>query len=297
VRLRNTSFGKTEVGTLPLPPWRDQLTPQVRHCSRLRAIFHKLMPSISFRILLCAALVLCASLLLVTWRSRCLHDGSTSVLCVPSVYTRAAMSASLLSLPASLVRQTSRYRMPQIVQRGYASNASAKTSFTYRLGAASVGKRTSPRPAKLGQDFWPYASTQVKPSPPYLRSTKKDSGEDAFFATTVGGSYNNVAFGVADGVGGWQDQGVDPSHFSHGLCGLMAGTAYANEGLAEGINVRPRELLQIAYDAVMHNPRILAGGCTASLAVANEHGSIETAKYVNARPILLTKPALTASVA
>ena len=113
----------------------------------------------------------------------------------------------------------------------------------------------------------------------------------------MGGSHNNVAFGVADGVGGWQDQGVDPSHFSHGLCGLMAGTAYAHEGLAEGKNVRPRELMQIAYDAVMHNPRIVAGGCTASLAVADERGSIETAKYVVPKFGLLMKPLLTANAA
>ena len=87
-----------------------------------------------------------------------------------------------------------------------------------------------------------------------------------------------MAFGLADGVGGWQDQGVDPSEFSHGLCGLMAGTAYIHEGLEEGKKIRPQSLLQVAYDAVMGNPRIVAGGCTASLGVADANGGLETAK-------------------
>ena len=106
----------------------------------------------------------------------------------------------------------------------------------------------------------------------------------------MGESPHHVAFGVADGVGGWQDSGVDPSDFSHGLCGLMAGTAKTYEGLSlsqeeggekdgERRNVRPRELLQVAYDAVIGNPRIVAGGCTASLGVADGEGNVETAKY------------------
>lgn len=157
-------------------------------------------------------------------------------------------------------------------------SSSQTPTFTYRLAAASSGKKTPSRQAQVGRDFWNYASTESSASPPYLRSAKKDSGEDAFFATTVGGSPNHVAFGVADGVGGWQESGVDPSVFSHGLAGLMAGTARVFEGLAEGKSVKPRALMQIAYDAVIANPRILAGGCTASLAVADAAGRLETAK-------------------
>ncbi|KAK5126961.1 hypothetical protein LTR85_008319 [Meristemomyces frigidus] len=167
--------------------------------------------------------------------------------------------------------------MPLAGTRGYSSDAGRKKSFTYRLSAAAAGKQTPPRQPKLGQDFWTYTSTQSNQTPPYLRSTKPNSGEDAFFAATVGGSKHNVAFGLADGVGGWQDQGVDPSEFSHGLCGVMAGTAYLHEGLKQGKNVKPLDLLQTAYDAVISNPKIDAGGCTASLGVADERGHVETA--------------------
>ena len=165
--------------------------------------------------------------------------------------------------------------------RSLSSSAQKRSTFTYRLAAASAAKRTPPRPSKLNKDFWLYTSTEQGTTIPYLRSTKADSGEDAFFATTVGGSANSVAFGIADGVGGWQDQGIDPSEFSHGLCGLMAGTAHLwgeREG-EQGSVLHPQKLLQTAYDAVMGNPRILAGGSTASLAVIDEEGGMECAKY------------------
>ena len=178
--------------------------------------------------------------------------------------------------------------MPLRQHKPYSSAATAKPSFTYRLAAAAAGKRTSLRPPKAGRDFWLYMSTQGNATPPYLRSTKPDSGEDAFFAATVGGSEHHVAFGVADGVGGWQDQGVDPSEFSHGLCGLMAGTAYIHEGLEEGKHVRPQQLMQTAYEAVIANPRIVAGGCTASLAVVDGAGGMETANLGDSGFLILS---------
>ncbi|KAK5117673.1 hypothetical protein LTR62_005096 [Meristemomyces frigidus] len=167
--------------------------------------------------------------------------------------------------------------MPPSQARSSSSAASTNSKFTYRLAAAAAGKKSPSRQPKAGRDFWYYTSTNPGAQPPYLRSTKPQSGEDAFFVATVGGSEHDVAFGVADGVGGWHDSGVDPSVFSHGLSGLMAGTAYIHEGLEEGKNVRPQELMQVAYDAVIGNPRILAGGCTASLGVVSADGSLETA--------------------
>ncbi|KAK5174164.1 Protein phosphatase 2C 7 [Saxophila tyrrhenica] len=164
--------------------------------------------------------------------------------------------------------------MPYIVPKRAQSTASS--AFTYRLAAAASAKRSPPRNPKHQKDFWNYISTQEHKNPPYLRSTKPDSGEDAFFATTLGDSDNHVAFGVADGVGGWQDQGIDPSVFSHGLCGLMAGTAQLHSVEDSGM-LRPQALLQTAYDAVIANPRILAGGSTACLAVIDHEGAMETA--------------------
>ncbi|KAK3073920.1 Protein phosphatase 2C 7 [Teratosphaeriaceae sp. CCFEE 6253] len=192
---------------------------------------------------------------------------------VPASYLRHAIRA----LPSRIAPAVAPSEMPLRQRRPYSSKDATKSSFTYRLAAAAAGKRTASRAPKLDRDFWLYTSTQANATPPYLRSTKPNSGEDAFFAATVGGSQHHVAFGVADGVGGWQDQGVDPSEFSHGLCGLMGGTAYIHEGLEAGKNVRPQQLMQTAYEAVMANPRIMAGGCTASLAVVDGAGGMEMA--------------------
>ncbi|KAK5691527.1 Protein phosphatase 2C 7 [Elasticomyces elasticus] len=211
------------------------------------------------------------------------------------------MSATFTTVPASYLRYATRtlpsyfnrtrsivaVEMPLRQPRAYSS--AAKGTFTYRLAAAASGKRTPSRAPKPGQDYWLYTSTQANATPPYLRSTKPNSGEDAFFAATVGGSPHDVAFGLADGVGGWQDQGIDPSEFSHGLCGLMAGTAYIHEGLEEGQgSVRPQQLMQTAYEAVIANPRIVAGGCTASLAVVDGKGSMETANLGDSGFVILS---------
>lgn len=186
------------------------------------------------------------------------------------------MSAPLVLMKKGL-KVTSSARSSSALLRSYASSSSTAGNFTYRLAAAASPKTAPPRAPKLERDFWIYASTQASPAPPYLRSVKRDSGEDAFFATTIGGSPHHVAFGLADGVGGWQDQGVDPSEYSQALCGLMAGTANIYEGIADDNLLKPQSLLQTAYDAVMANPRIAAGGCTASLGVADARGTLETA--------------------
>ena len=219
----------------------------------------------------------------LTWQW--LHNDGPAQSSIGASYTRlAAAMTALTPLPRHALRHITPQRLaPYLFSNSREamspSSRRRQSTFTYRLAAASAGKSTPPRPPKHNQDFFLYSSAHPDQSPPYVRSTKRDSGEDAFFAATIGGSSSHVAFGVADGVGGWQDQGVDPSEFSHGLCGYMAGSAYTLEGLeAESPEtVRPQKLLQLAYDAVIGNPRIVAGGCTASLATVGAEGNLETA--------------------
>lgn len=66
----------------------------------------------------------------------------------------------------------------------------------------------------------------------------------------------------------------------------MAGTAHLHGAEGEVAEeeqgpLKPRELMQTAYDAVMGNPRIVAGGCTASLGILDGQGELEAAKYVH----------------
>lgn len=208
----------------------------------------------------------------LSWQWIYSHDSAAVTPDTP--YTRLLTAMRTLTpLPARALRL---FTLPS---RMSPPNARLQSTFTYRIAAASSGKKAPPRPPKHNQDFFLYSSAHPGQNPPYLRSTKRDSGEDAFFATTIAGSTDHVAFGVADGVGGWQDQGVDPSVFSHGLCGYMAGSAHTLEGLEseQPETLKPQKLLQRAYDAVMANPRIVAGGCTASLATVGKEGNLETA--------------------
>ncbi|CRG92124.1 Protein phosphatase 2C homolog 7, mitochondrial [Talaromyces islandicus] len=107
------------------------------------------------------------------------------------------------------------------------------------------------------------------------------SGEDAFFAsaTTDTGA---IAFGVADGVGGWAEHRVDPAEVSHGLCTYMAEHALAAEQ-----PLKPKELLQMGYDAVQADKSIRAGGTTASVGVAQPDGSVELANLGDSGSVLL----------
>lgn len=57
----------------------------------------------------------------------------------------------------------------------------------------------------------------------------ESGGEDAFFISRVGCG----ALGVADGVGGWAEEGVDASAYSRGLM-LHAAQALEGSGGCEG---------------------------------------------------------------
>jgi protein phosphatase PTC7 len=102
------------------------------------------------------------------------------------------------------------------------------------------------------------------------------SGQDALFYSQVGDT-KTATFGVADGVGGWVESGLDPADFSHGLCEYMACAA---RSFPHGFNtstLHPKELLQVAYDEVTEDDTIEGGGSTACLAVAEPNGNVEVA--------------------
>lgn len=85
-----------------------------------------------------------------------------------------------------------------------------------------------------------------------------------------------MAFGVADGVGGWSDFGIDSAHFSHGICEHMEALA-RGAGRATNRTVGPRELLEHAYEEVVADPSIVGGGSTACVATGGSDGVLEVA--------------------
>lgn len=102
------------------------------------------------------------------------------------------------------------------------------------------------------------------------------SGQDAFFFSQVGDTAT-TAFGVADGVGGWVESGLDPADFSHGLCEYMACAARSWPHGFNTTSLHPKDLLQVAYDEVTEDDSIEGGGSTACLAVAEPDGNVEVA--------------------
>jgi protein phosphatase PTC7 len=146
--------------------------------------------------------------------------------------------------------------------------------FTYHVAASFSAKFKKYDPATDVFHFNPYNHIQTGKKRP--KSKRPGSGQDAFFISRVGDS-NAVAFGVADGVGGWEESGVDPADFAHSFCDYMASAAYEHKSEGGEVQLTPRVLMQRGYDDVCKDRSIHAGGSTASVAVASEDGKLEIA--------------------
>ncbi|KAL8772279.1 MAG: hypothetical protein Q9209_002491 [Squamulea sp. 1 TL-2023] len=144
----------------------------------------------------------------------------------------------------------------------------------------------NPRPPEIGsafsakgrkfntrQDLFSFdLSRQSSEKQPF--TGRPASGQDAFFISGIGGG-NSVAFGVADGVGGWDASGIDSADFSHALCRYLAKNAKEN---SEEQRLGARDLLSQAFTDVVADQKISGGGSTACVAVGNSTGHLEIAK-------------------
>lgn len=153
------------------------------------------------------------------------------------------------------------------------SSSTPANEYRYRIGAAYSAKGRRFNPKDDLYSFDPLQSTT--PGKDYFTG-RPSSGQDAFFVSRIGNG-SNMAFGVADGVGGWADSGIDSAHFSHGLCEQMTEAARVTEIQVEG-KLRPRQLLQKGYDRVVADRTISGGGSTACIAVGRDDGYLEVAK-------------------
>ncbi|WFD18274.1 protein-serine/threonine phosphatase [Malassezia caprae] len=86
-----------------------------------------------------------------------------------------------------------------------------------------------------------------------------DAGEDALMVAKSP-DQSTVLLGVADGVGGWSESGVDPSLYSNALLHYAAQFAERHATMPT-----PQAILQHAFDQVAENPEIEAGSSTACL--------------------------------
>lgn len=151
--------------------------------------------------------------------------------------------------------------------------SSTSPTFSYRIGASFSAKgRTFDR----RKDLFTFNTQTQNTSGQYTFTGRPSSGQDAFFVSRVGSS-SNVAFGVADGVGGWADQGIDSANFSHGLCLEMAKVAGELHS-PEKKDLRPQLILSNAYQEIVREGNIKGGGSTACVATGDEEGNLKVAK-------------------
>lgn len=145
--------------------------------------------------------------------------------------------------------------------------------FTYNVAASYIGKDKPYDPSTHVFHFNPYNRVQ----PPRKRSkrARPESGQDAFFVTRLNDT-GAVALGVADGVGGWMDSGVDPADFSHGFCDYMAAAAYGYPAHSQQ-PLTARMLMQAGYEAICVDPAVPAGGSTAVVGLLDPAGTLEVA--------------------
>jgi protein phosphatase PTC7 len=84
-----------------------------------------------------------------------------------------------------------------------------------------------------------------------------------------------VAFGVADGVGGWTESGVDPADFAHGLCEYMSHTSLTHP---QPSTLSAQRLLQSGFDLLSSpSSTVAAGGSTACIALLTADGKLDLA--------------------
>ncbi|RSM14258.1 hypothetical protein CEP52_001356 [Fusarium oligoseptatum] len=195
-------------------------------------------------------------------------------------YNRVATASwqSLLTARASL-QSCSRFRtrplcaMASCLRSKLYSTSADAPRFSYHIASSFIAKDRPYDPSTHVFHFNPY--NRIQPPRNRRPSARPESGHDAFFVSRINDS-GSVAFGVADGVGGWVDSGVDPADFSHGFCDHMAVAAHEHKADADP-PLTARKLMQKGYDAICEDRSLRAGGSTACVAIAGADGNLDVA--------------------
>ncbi|CCT71904.1 related to PTC7-2C protein phosphatase [Fusarium fujikuroi IMI 58289] len=153
--------------------------------------------------------------------------------------------------------------------RLYSTSADAPR-FSYHVASSFIAKDRPYDPSTHVFHFNPYNRIQ----PPETVDLPLDPNLDTMPSSSAGST--TPAFGVADGVGGWVDSGVDPADFSHGFCDYMALAAHEHQ-TGSGPPLTARQLMQKGYEAICNDNSLRAGGSTACVAIAGADGNLDVA--------------------
>jgi len=159
--------------------------------------------------------------------------------------------------------------------------------YRFHVGASWAGKPKDPRDKLIKTT--PFAKdSEVARWRDHVLSRPNGSGgthigEDFFYIQEMR-NQSGVSLGVADGVGGWIDSGVDPSLFSQSL--MYHAHRYAKVGWpgepeidptqeyeereeVEGWELTPVECLELAHGGVLRERAVIAGSSTACIVNLN----------------------------
>ncbi|KAK9458714.1 phosphatase 2C-like domain-containing protein [Lipomyces oligophaga] len=175
------------------------------------------------------------------------------------------------------------------------ATAAAVTAAYSSSSAASAASASTAAPSnKATYQYMVSPAFRAKDrSIPHMRSTKKpepptDSGEDSLFYTEVQDN-RTVALGVVDGVGGWNDIGVDARQFSYTLADTLKSLARRLIPLPQGeqndlqlaslseFSFPPLLLLDASFNHLKQSGKVQAGSSTACVGIAYSNGAFQTA--------------------
>ncbi|GAX73580.1 hypothetical protein CEUSTIGMA_g1031.t1 [Chlamydomonas eustigma] len=181
-------------------------------------------------------------------KSSVYRSSTTSASYKVELYRFSSLKRGLLSSRSRFKQKeekNSRYMLSWFGYRAVDSETS-ETSMAAPSGAATVQPDFRIREVSANNGFILYLKTACC----YLPHPDKISygGEDAHFISSVGGG----ACGVADGVGGWQESGVNPADYSRGLMHVasmyLEGTGpFSQEQRPPGPLIDPRGALHAAH--------------------------------------------------
>ncbi|KAJ1030494.1 hypothetical protein NDA16_001403 [Ustilago loliicola] len=113
-----------------------------------------------------------------------------------------------------------------------------------------------------------------------------EAGEDSLMCTSMS-TAGDVAIGVADGVGGWTENGIDPSLFSQALMFYASKSAAAASASPE-TGAAPNRILAEAFEKVLKEPLVVAGSATACvLTLDSSHGTLRSANLGDSGFVIL----------
>ncbi|KAH9951240.1 protein serine/threonine phosphatase 2C [Amylocystis lapponica] len=193
-----------------------------------------------------------------------------------------------------LTPNVSRLPKPYSVIKPHSRSVSSlPRPYRFHIGASYAGKPPDPQSRRLKtKSFAPDSEIgrwRDKTLAKYESAAADDHiGEDFFYVQDMR-NQSGVALGLADGVGGWVDSGVDPSLFSQAL--MYHGHRYCKAAWAgepetdptqdyeereqiEGWELSPRECLELAYRGVLRERGVPAGSSTACLLTLNASSGV-----------------------